>query len=662
MARVPRGPLSAVIADRLIRSAAARIPVRLAYPDGTVVGAADPTLPTMVIHHPDAFARRLGRYGLIGFGESYMAGEWTSDDPVGLFNEFAKAVNELIPPALQRLRPLAVVRPPRSQHNSRAHARRNIAEHYDLSNDLFAEFLDETMTYSCALFDTLPASPADLPGAQRRKIDRLLDTARVGPGSRVLEIGTGWGELCLRAAARGAHVRSITLSAEQHRHARRRVTAAGLSDRVDIDLCDYRDVDGRYDAVLSVEMIEAVGYRFWPTYFQTLDRLVVPAAGSRSRPSPCRTTECWPPAIPTPGSRSTSFPAACCRRPRRSWRSPNGTRGCALWTCTRCGRITPRRCGCGGSGSSNAGMRWRRWVSTRFSTGCGSCTWHTPRRVSSPDISMCTNGPSHPRKWPMNFIVVSAASLAILVVVHGVTFLNGRRIGRYNVVDVAWGIGFVAVAAVAAGVGTGDLFRRVLLLILVAVWGLRLAWHMTVKSAGKGEDPRYRDLLRGDFSAGHVLRKVFAVQAAATWFVSLPLQVSVRVGSDRSAVASRCPSPAWCCGSSVWLSSCRRPPVAPLQARPGQQGRHHGPRPVGVDQASQLLWRRLRVVGPVAGQHRSMGLAAHGALTAGADDLLPVYATGAKLTEKYMRNRPGFTEYHSRTAFFVPIPPKSRLP
>ena len=276
VARVPRGGLSAVIADRLFRRAAGRLPVRVVYPDGTVVGAADPTLPTMVVHRPEAMVRRVGRYGLIGFGESYMAGDWTSPDLAGVLTEFAKRLAELIPPALQRFRPLAAVRRPHSQHNSRAQARRNIAEHYDLSNDLFAEFLDETMTYSSALFDTLPASPADLADAQRRKIDRLLDTARVGPGTRMLEIGTGWGELYLRAAARGAHVRSITLSAEQQHLARQRVAAAGLSDRVDIDLCDYRDVDGRFDAVLSVEVIEAVGYRFWPTYFQTLDRLVVP--------------------------------------------------------------------------------------------------------------------------------------------------------------------------------------------------------------------------------------------------------------------------------------------------------------------------------------------------------------------------------------------------
>jgi cyclopropane-fatty-acyl-phospholipid synthase len=220
--------------------------------------------------------RRVGRYGLIGFGESYMAGDWSSTDLVGLLTEFGKRLSELIPPALQRFRPLAVVRQPSSQHNNREQARRNIAEHYDLSNALFAEFLDETMTYSSALFDTLPSDETALPDAQRRKIDRLLDTALVGPGSRVLEIGTGWGELSIRAAARGAQVRSVTLSAEQQRLARQRVAEAGVSDRVEIDLCDYRDVEGRYDAVLSVEMVEAVGYQFWPKYFQTLDRLVTP--------------------------------------------------------------------------------------------------------------------------------------------------------------------------------------------------------------------------------------------------------------------------------------------------------------------------------------------------------------------------------------------------
>lgn len=279
IATVPHGPLSTAtgaIADRLFRRAAARLPIRVLYPDGTVVGAADPTLPTMVVHRPEALVRRVGRFGLIGFGESYMAGDWSSNDPASLLTEFGKHLAELIPTLFQRFRPLAVVRQPRSHHNSIDHARSNIADHYDLSNDLFAEFLDETMTYSSALFESIPATPADLARAQHRKIDRLLDAAHVGAGSSVLEIGTGWGELCLRAAARGAQVRSVTLSAEQQQLARARVAAAGVSDRVTIELLDYRNVTGSYDAVVSVEMVEAVGYHFWPTYFATLDGLVSP--------------------------------------------------------------------------------------------------------------------------------------------------------------------------------------------------------------------------------------------------------------------------------------------------------------------------------------------------------------------------------------------------
>jgi len=282
VARVPSGPVaatSAVIADRLLRRAAACLPLRLVYPDGTVVGAADPTAPTLLIHRPDAMTRRIGRHGLIGFGESYMAGEWSSNDLTEALTVLAGSMADLVPRSLQWLRPIAPAFRPRWRSASRDQARRNIAEHYDLSNDLFAGFLDETMTYSCALFTQLPArtpGPDDLAAAQRRKIDRLLDAAAVQRGSRVLEIGTGWGELCVRAAARGAHVRSVTLSAEQQHLARRRVAVAGLSDLVQIDLCDYRDVEGCYDAVASVEMIEAVGYHSWPRYFATLERLVRP--------------------------------------------------------------------------------------------------------------------------------------------------------------------------------------------------------------------------------------------------------------------------------------------------------------------------------------------------------------------------------------------------
>lgn len=268
--------VSARVAAQLLRRAAQRLPLRLRYPDGSVVGAADPRLPALDLHDPDRLARRVGRRGLIGFGESFMAGEWSSTDLPGALTVLAGAVSGLVPRTLQVMRPIVLARQPRSVLNRRDHARRNVSRHYDLSNELFGEFLDETMTYSSALFDELPAGHDRLAQAQRRKIDRLLDRAHVAADTTLLEIGTGWGELCLRAAARGARVTSVTLSEEQQALALRRIAAAGLSDRVDVVLCDYRDVEGRFDAVVSVEMVEAVGYRLWSNYFRTIDGLVAP--------------------------------------------------------------------------------------------------------------------------------------------------------------------------------------------------------------------------------------------------------------------------------------------------------------------------------------------------------------------------------------------------
>lgn len=279
--RVPSGlraRVAGAVANRLFRRAAARLDVRVEYPDGTVLGAgrSDRILPRMIIRRPTDFARRLGTGGLIGFGEAYMAGDWTAPDPAAVLTPFAADIASLIPAPLQRLRRAVVAKHPVAERNTETNTRSNISRHYDLSNALFEAFLDETMTYSSALFDELPTHGDTLAEAQRRKIDRLLDTVRVGPGTQLLEIGTGWGELSVRAAQRGATVRSVTLSVEQQMLARNRVAAAGLSDRVRIDLLDYRAVDGKYDAIVSVEMIEAVGYDYWPTYFRTLDRLLRP--------------------------------------------------------------------------------------------------------------------------------------------------------------------------------------------------------------------------------------------------------------------------------------------------------------------------------------------------------------------------------------------------
>jgi cyclopropane-fatty-acyl-phospholipid synthase len=264
------------IARALFTHVAARLPLRVRLSDGRVLGAGTPASPTMVLHRPQDFFRRLGDSGLIGFGESYMAGDWDCDDLTALLTVFATHVESLVPPWLQKLRKLAVRRPPQDDTQTREGARRNIGRHYDLSNDLFALFLDESMTYSSALFGTGKPTADQLTQAQHRKIDRLLDRAGVGPGCRLLEIGTGWGELAVRAARRGASVATVTISREQQSYAARRVAEAGLSSQVSVQLRDYRDVTGEFDAICSVEMVEAVGLRYWDTYFAALDQHLAP--------------------------------------------------------------------------------------------------------------------------------------------------------------------------------------------------------------------------------------------------------------------------------------------------------------------------------------------------------------------------------------------------
>ena len=300
----PRTALSAAVARRLFHAAVARLAVTVVEePTGRRLGQGGPT---MRLHRPDEFYARLGRDGLIGFGESYLTGAWDTDDLAGFLTVPASRIATLVPEPLQRLRALVTPRLPHHQRSTEDNSQANISHHYDLSNDLFAHFLDETLSYSSALFDTsltssdaaspchdhLVATPPeptdnddprlhhpDLAEAQARKIERLLDEAGVTDGSRVLEIGTGWGELAIRAARRGARVHTITLSVEQLELAEDRIAAAGFADRVHVELMDYRALaatGATYDAVLSVEMIEAVGHEFWGTYFRTIDQVLAP--------------------------------------------------------------------------------------------------------------------------------------------------------------------------------------------------------------------------------------------------------------------------------------------------------------------------------------------------------------------------------------------------
>lgn len=285
LATPPHCPARARVAEALFRRAVRTLDVRIVLAGGERLGAGGPSAPVMRIPRPAAFFHRLGANSKIGFGESYMVGDWTTNALPDLLTPFAAKLSTLIPPTLQQIfRRYVEARQPREEQNTVEGSRQNIHRHYDLSNELFATFLDETMSYSAAWFADGPAdgtvdnsdSPAELADAQRRKIDGILDMAGVKPGQHVLEIGTGWGGLATRAAQRGARVTTLTISAEQARLAEKRLAAAGVADRVQVLLRDYREARGCYDAVVSVEMIEAVGERYWPTYFGQLDRLLRP--------------------------------------------------------------------------------------------------------------------------------------------------------------------------------------------------------------------------------------------------------------------------------------------------------------------------------------------------------------------------------------------------
>lgn len=274
---VPDNALGGRIARRLFTHAVRSLPIRVTSADGNRLGAGTGADPDLHLVRPEHFYRRLADGGLIGFGESYMAGDWTSEDLAGVLTVMARRMATLIPPPLQRLRTAVVHARPSWQDNTVDGSRRNIRRHYDLSNELFQLFLDPSLTYSAAVFEANPAESAEeLRDAQHRKIDRLLDLAGVGEGTRLVEIGTGWGELAIRAAQRGARVTTVTISTEQAELATKRIADAGLTDQIEVRLQDYREITGTFDALVSVEMIEAVGANHWHEYFGTIERLLRP--------------------------------------------------------------------------------------------------------------------------------------------------------------------------------------------------------------------------------------------------------------------------------------------------------------------------------------------------------------------------------------------------
>ena len=224
------------------------------------------------VHNADTFAR-LMREGELGFCDAYMEGWWDSPD-LQAFSDFLRSDNDVLYdgfPGMYFVRAFERLRHWMNS-NSKTQARKNISYHYDLGNEFYALWLDETMTYSSAIFRTGQES---MEAAQIAKYASMVDQMGARPGDHVLEIGCGWGGFAEYAAReRGLRVTGLTISEEQLKYASERIEKAGLSELVEFKLQDYRDETGQYDGIASIEMFEAVGEKYWPIYFQTVrDRL-----------------------------------------------------------------------------------------------------------------------------------------------------------------------------------------------------------------------------------------------------------------------------------------------------------------------------------------------------------------------------------------------------
>lgn len=232
--------------------------------------------PAEIIIHDSSTWKDLLTGGSIGAAESYVAGDWSTPDLVALLrfftrnvdrmNEFEDRFSWITKPALKGLHWL--------NRNTREGSRKNISAHYDLGNDLFETFLDPTMMYSSAIY---PRAEATLEEAAVHKLDSICRKLDLGPGDQVMEIGTGWGGFAVHAAKHyGCHVTTTTISAEQLQLAKDRVKTEGLEDRITLLFEDYRDLEGQFDKLVSIEMIEAVGPQFLDSYFSQISRLLKP--------------------------------------------------------------------------------------------------------------------------------------------------------------------------------------------------------------------------------------------------------------------------------------------------------------------------------------------------------------------------------------------------
>ncbi len=277
-ARLFAGGISRLLARVDAGIAAGRIDATL--PDGSfrrLGGRADGPIAVVRLHSWRAMVR-LATSGSVGWYKAWALGEWSSPDPVPLFDLFMRNANGLGETARAKGPWKRVNRIAHAlRANDKSRARRNIEHHYDLGNDFYAAWLDASMTYSSAIFAEPINRDEPLEQAQHRKIRLLLDRLDLKPGQRLLEIGCGWGGLAEVAAREyGVHVTGLTLSPEQKAFAEARLQAAGLAEMTDIRLADYRDLEGRFDAIASVEMVEAVGEEYWPAYLASIAAALAP--------------------------------------------------------------------------------------------------------------------------------------------------------------------------------------------------------------------------------------------------------------------------------------------------------------------------------------------------------------------------------------------------
>ncbi|MEO0990074.1 MAG: cyclopropane-fatty-acyl-phospholipid synthase family protein [Pseudomonadota bacterium] len=249
----------------------------LVLPDGRVFraeGAEPGPVAEMQVIDEDIFARLI-REGDLGFSEAYLEGAWDTPD-LQAFMDLVHSGGDSLDRAFPGIGLVRAFERARFwlASNSRRQARKNIAHHYDLGNDFYAHWLDDTMTYSAALFGTGQES---LEVAQEAKYAQMVDEMGAKPGDHVLEIGCGWGGFAEYAAReRGLQVTGLTISQAQYDYAVQRMARLGLQDKVEIKLQDYRDERGHYDGVASIEMFEAVGERYWPVYFRALNERLKP--------------------------------------------------------------------------------------------------------------------------------------------------------------------------------------------------------------------------------------------------------------------------------------------------------------------------------------------------------------------------------------------------